>query len=403
MDYQVLFVITLVALVAVAIFAVVQYRDRDKYLFRCKPLERDCEKLKEENEKLRLRLPAEVSEKRPEKKADAKSEKKAEKPTAEKRKADVSELTSRVAELKKDVSRLKEENFNLKKDNKSLRQEMRENRASNTTDQREIVALREKASDLEELLNEARARIKTLETAKPAQEDPVAVDAIVEARPEDVARISELERENVSLSSSLKDVRGELASFKRDFRNQLDAAKQEVAESNRGLRRDVSRAVRQAEQSKKRADNNHKIYLIARAQLQLVERRLMGYEPEYTPLRVLPVSDEAIDESVKKFVTRDARETRAASSLPELERRVAEQASRIAELERENAALRTSKLDDISFSSLSDGRDESDDSLSTLVNALAVEEPQDVKTSALDTSSLADLDLGHLDDEWETV
>ena len=393
MDYQVLFVITLVALVAVAIFAVVQYRDRDKYLFRCKPLERECEKLKEENEKLRSRLPAEVSEKRPEKKA--------EKPTAEKRKADVSELTSRVAELKKDVSRLKEENFNLKKDNKSLREEMRENRASNTTDQREIVALREKASDLEELLNEARARIKTLETAKPAQEEPVAVDTSVEARPEDVARISELERENVSLSSSLKDVRGELASFKRDFRNQLDAAKQEVAESNRGLRRDVSRAVRQAEQSKKRADNNHKIYLIA--QLQLVERRLMGYEPEYTPLRVLPVSDEAIDESVKKFVTRDARETRAASSLPELERRVAEQASRIAELERENAALRTSKLDDISFSSLSNGRDESDDSLSTLVNALAVEEPQDVKTSALDTSSLADLDLGHLDDEWETV
>ena len=106
------------------------------------------------------------------------------------------------------------------------------------------------------------------------------------------------------------------------------------------------------------------------------------------------------DESVKKFVTRDARETRAASSLPELERRVAEQASRIAELECENAALRTSKLDDISFSSLSDGRDESDDSLSTLVNALAVEEPQDVKTSALDTSSLADLDLWHLDDEW---
>ena len=47
MDYQVLFVITLVALVAVAIFAVVQYRDRDKLLFRCKPLGRECENLKE--------------------------------------------------------------------------------------------------------------------------------------------------------------------------------------------------------------------------------------------------------------------------------------------------------------------------------------------------------------------
>ena len=134
-----------------------------------------------------------------------------------------------------------------------------------------------------------------------------------------------------------------MAGFKRDFKEQLSAAKAEVADSNRDIRKELETAQRQMQQSKKRADNNHKIYIIARAQALLAEKRLLKHEPDYKPIVALPTSNEAIDEVIKKFVTYDAREHRASQDILSKEQAIGELNDKLKSLESENAALKAQK------------------------------------------------------------
>ena len=110
-------------------------------------------------------------------------------------------------------------------------------------------------------LETAQSRITELEKQLAQNQTPASP-----SQPENTAasdetseKLESLTRDNASLQASLRDARNELSAYKRDFRSEVDAAKKEVTNSNQALRREAADAVRQMQQSKKRADNNHKL------------------------------------------------------------------------------------------------------------------------------------------------
>lgn len=332
---------------------------------------------------------------------------------------DVDSLNEKIKTLKADNDKLKEKNYSLSKDNEALRKDIKSNSASNEEDQREIVSMREQNADLNVALNEAKARIGALEKQLAESKENAIVkkseagEKSSERAEDDVKRIAALERENASLQASLKDVRGELLTFKRDFKSELDVAKKEVAESNKGIKKDLNAANRQMAQAKKRADNNHRVYLIARAQMLLAEKRLMNYEPNYKPVMALPTSNEAIDEIIKKFQTLEARGNRASIDLSNKDKAISELQEKVQMLEAENIKLKASKpgseLDNFSFSALENDLDFEDESLSNLVNSLgsnmnpleSVDNEASSSLASLDVNTLVDLDFGSMDDDWK--
>lgn len=316
----------------------------------------------------------------------------------------VCELKEKVRDLKTEITKLKEKNYNLSKDNEQLRSDVRSNVSSSAQEQREIIELRESRDSMSVELTEAKAKVseleKMLEASKrePAEKESIAEVPVLNA---DSERVKQLECENVSLSASLKDVRGELAGFKRDFKAQLDAAKAEVADSNRMLKKELSNAQRLMAQSKKRADNNHQIYLIARAQMLLAEKRLKMHDPSYKPVMVLPAGNEAIEEVIKKFVSMDARESRASIDVLHKDKAIGELNERIRTLENENATLKSEK-----------GKENTlhlneNDSLSDLVSQFSeLNQEFSFETSSSggkEKGGLGGIDLSSLDDDWESV
>ncbi len=392
---------------------IMKHGERNKYIQTCTELKGANEKLEGEIKLLKKKL----SEPAPKSETKTKKKNKDEDAVSSKS-ADVDALNEKIRSLKADNAKLKEKNYSLTKDNESLRKDIKTNSASNEEDQREIVSMREQNADLNLALNEAKAKISTLEKQLVESQNETVVKPqkseshVTEHTEEDTKKMASLERENASLQASLKDVRGELAALKRDFRSEVDAAKKEVAEFGKSVKKELNAANRQAAQFKKRADNNHKIYLIARAQMLLAEKRLMKYEANYKPVMALATSNEAIDEIVKKFHTLEARGNRTSMDVYHKDKAISELQEKIQQLEAENTQLKASKptvhSDAFSFSGLEDGMEFEDESLSNLVNSLGsnmkpIESDTDEAASSLtslDANTLVDLDFGNIDDEW---
>ena len=402
---QYLLIGVVLILIFMSIYTWRVHTERDKYLFKLEPMKRENEKLKEQLTK--ARLTSDVTDDENTNDNNKKSKK------SKKSKAKLDPVTTQnneeIQSLKSEISKLKERNYSLDQDNKSLRRDIHDHNQSNTDDQKEIVSLRESNSDLNTELQSAKSRIAELEAQlKDASESPV-TQPQSESSDDDKKKIAGLEKENSSLNASLKDVRAELASFKRDFKTEVDNAKKEVAQSNNKLKKDLATAQKQLQQSKKRADNNHHIYIIARSQLLLAEKRLQLHEPNYKSAIPLPTSNEAIEETIKKFVTFDARENRASQNLVELN-------EKLKDLENENQSLKNSLSNEkaISLGALDD-----DDSLSNLVNDLSTHEisiteaptvigiaqtkNETPSISGISAEDLADMDLSKMDDDWESI
>ena len=357
--------------------------DKNKLVDTLGSLKSENKKLKEELEASKKKaLKAEKSDKRSEKEEKKEKPKDAEDPAA------IAELKEAIKGLKGELSKVKEKNYNLTKDNEALRKDMRVNAVSNEQDQREIVSLREAKADLTSSLESANARIAALEknlAEKSENEAPAASEPVSSEK--DIARIADLERENASLAASLKDVRAELGVFKRDFRAEVDGAKKEALEASRSLRKDLNSAQRQLDQARKRADSNHKVYLIARAQMLLAEKRLQALDPSYRPVIVLPTSNEAIDELLKKLAALDAREKRAAADASELN-------DKIKSLEDENAALKAKQ-------SLSSFDQDDADSLKELVGNSVIIGKDIPNLTGIDSRSITEMDLSAIDEGWD--
>ena len=411
---QIVLVVALVVLIVCIYFIIVLRRERDKYLFKLKPIESEKNRLVDEVNRLKIKAdePVSVSDKNAVgiKKSDKKSAKKNKKNTPE---VSVDDLKEKTRTLEAEVTRLKEQNYSLSQDNKSLRKDIKNNSEADQNEQREVISLRESNSNLQSSLQAANARITELEKQISQNSDTPKADAPAQESPktpDNADNIDELTRENASLQASLKDVRGELAAFKRDYRTELDAAKKEVADSNRALRKEVLVAQRQMNQSKKRADNNHKLYLIARAQTLLIQKKLAALDPSAKLPIALPVKNDAIDEIVKKVTAFDAREKHASDEVVRLNQI-------ISQLQNEIQTLKE-QLDGPSAESLDSAFNLKDESLTDLVkeftgNASVVmaaaptvmdmPSADNMGVKQPESASLADVALPGIDDDWDSL
>ena len=415
MNYQVLFFIAVALLVAAIVGIFIIRGDRDKYLLRYRPLKTERDKLKESNESLTKQLEA-AKEANSTLKTDLKTNKKAAKSTAKANKtaaADnatpANELEEKLERIKDEVANLKEENYRLKLDNKDLRKASRERDESDNDDAKKLVALRDERDEARFELTKANEKIAALE--KKIAENANAAKSSEEAKSADKTAATDdeterLTRENATLSASLKDVRAELASFKKDYRDQLGVAKKELALETKPIRDENAQLKRQLQQSKTRADNNHKIFLVARAQLMLAEKRLSQFDAKYKPL-ILGTSSAAIDDAIKKFLTQEARESHAGQDIFERDRKISELQAQIEDLTAKNAELEAKNS-------------ASDANITDLVNSLA----EDLQTPSSDllggsldelldaaatpatpssTPSLVGLDLSSIDEGWDEL
>ncbi len=384
----ILLIVGVVAIISV-IMVIFTRIDKNKLLDSIAPLKAENRKLKDELEaqkKKALKSEAPKKDKHSDKDREDKKDKGKDVPDS----AAVAELKETIKGLKEELSKVKDKNYNLSKDNESLRKDIRSNAASNEQDQREIVSLREAKVDLTASLESANARIADLEKKVAEMNENAAAPApAAEAvsSEKDLARIAELEREKASLAASLKDVRAELGVFKRDYRAELDGAKKEAQETARAIRKDLASLQRQLDQARKRADSNHKVYLIARAQMLLAEKRLQALDSSYRPVLALPASNEAIDELLKKLAALDAREKRAAADASELN-------DKIKSLEDENAALKARQAhsqidpDDV-------------DALKELVGNSVIIGKDVPNLTGIDTRSITEMDLSAIDEGWD--
>ena len=411
---QIVLVVALIVVVVCVYFIIVLRRERDKYLFKLKPIETEKNRLVDEVNRLKIKAdePVSVSDKNSAgiKKSDKKSAKKNKKPAQE---VNVEELKEKAKTLETEVSRLKEQNYNLSQDNKSLRKDIKSNTEADQNEQREVISLRESNSNLQASLQTANARIAELEKQINQNTDAPKADAPVQesqASSDDSEKVDTLTRENASLQASLKDVRGELAAFKRDYRSELDAAKKDVADSNRALRKEVTVAQRQMNQSKKRADNNHKLYLIARAQTLLVQKKLAALDPSAKLPVALPVKNDAIDEIVKKVTAFDAREKHASDEVVRLNQT-------ITQLQNEIQSLKE-QLEGPSAESLDSAFNLKDESLNDLVKeytgnasvamaaaptVMDMPSAENMGVKQPENASLADVALPGIDDDWDSL
>lgn len=398
-NFEIAFWIVLIVAIILVIYAFHVSKERDKCLLAYSPLKRKFDNLQEEYDKYKTQNQISSTDKNVSK--DGAATKKSDSTEAKDEQSVA--LGDKIKALKAEISKLKEDNFNVKKDNKALRQELKSNLQNNDSGQRELVDLRALNADLSSELSAAQAQIKNLEKQLLEQSES-SVEVKNEQNVETTEQIVLLKKENSALQASIKDVKGELSAYKRDFKSQLDAAKKELFDANQPIKKDLARANRLCEQAKKRASNNHKIYLIARAQLILAEKKLAALDPNYIPNPALPVSYEAIDELVKKIDTLGARENKASEDLAEQKKEIEQLKKEIECLEKENETLKATQTaaKDISFGSLEDSF--SDDSLSSIIGS--VNEQAKAQNAIVDdvklpeSQSLVDLDFGDMDDDW---
>ena len=382
MEFQIAFWITLAVLACVVVYLVIVKKESNRYLTAYKPVKTERDKLKEENASLQKHLDAakaDVSSLKAEHKENKKNHKAASKAAAkadEKGTKEVSEIEQKLAEANADIKKLKQENFDLRRDNKELLKDKQQRGAGETENSKMVVDLRDARDKANEALGRANARIAELEKEKgemrksngDASADEAKHATVTSASPDSSARIEELEREKKAVEQTLQEVRSELAVFKKGYRDKLDEAKKEVALDAKSFKDEIEQLKRQLQQSKTRADNNHRIFLIARAQLMLVEKRLALFDASYKPI-VLGTSSTAIDETIKKFLTHDVRESRASADVIERDRKINDLVLEIKSLKKQlSDAQNAAKAVELSKAIKEDSK--KTDSIESLVSSL---------------------------------
>ena len=344
MEFQIAFYITLAALVGVVIYLSVVKKESNRYLTAYRPVKTERDKLREENASLQKRLEAvqgEVSTIKSEHKANKKREKTVSSPDEARKPRSVSELEKKLAHANTDIAKLRQENFDLRRDNKALLKDKQAHGADESESARQLVALRDACDQANDALARANARISELEKGQADAQKAKDAPSEAAAPNDDVAQksaaaLAKLEHDKRSAESALQAVRTELAEFKKGSREKLEEARQEMASDVRAFKEENQQLKRQLQQSKTRADNNHRIFLIARAQLMLVEKRLALFDASYKPV-ALGTSSVAIDETIKKFLTQDVRESRASAEVIERDRKINALVSEIRTLKKQIA------------------------------------------------------------------
>ncbi|MFA5624359.1 MAG: hypothetical protein WC966_04815 [Bradymonadales bacterium] len=315
MSMQTLAIILAIVLVGAIIWIFSLRKERNKYLEVYQPTKRERDRLQEEVESLNKKLEARDKPSQRDSKEDVKAK------SETKDKKDSKKQSEDSAKLKE----VKEENYRLKQDNKDLRRSLKERDSADSDVQKDLIAARETASDLQRELDAAQTRLRLLEreAAQRSADDVRPKDAQAEA--EQNGELENKLRSDIDhIHEKWRATREELDSLKKSFRDDVQSAKQEFIEANKAVRRELGQAKRLLAQSKKRADNNHRIFLIARSQLLLAEQQLMAIDPSYKPILPLATSDSGIEDKLNKFVTQTARHDKAVEEAAKSEARVRE-------------------------------------------------------------------------------
>lgn len=318
MSMQTLAVILGLLLLGAIIWIFSLRKERDKYLIQYKPTKEERDRLQEKVASLSKKL--ETSDKEPVERVALKEDgaiaEKKEKP--EKAKKAASEESAKLKEVK-------EENYRLKQDNKELRKNLKERDSADSGIQKDLIAARESSSELQKELDSAQTRLRLLERDLETRKADEIKPKVEELEMDPSSETEERLRKDIDrINEKWRATREELDGYKRNFRAEIEAAKQEYAEANKAVRKDLGHARRLAAQSKKRADNNHRIFLIARSQLLLAEQQLLAMDPSYKPVLTLATSDSGIEDKLNKFITQSARHDKAVEEAQKSAARVAE-------------------------------------------------------------------------------
>ncbi|MDX9721806.1 MAG: hypothetical protein RBU37_13735 [Myxococcota bacterium] len=318
---EVVIIILAIVLIAVVAMWIAAQKKVNNYLDTYEKLDKEVKEAKEQNAALKQKLAASKGK---EAATPVAAEKKAAKP---KKKEDSAEYV----EMKK----AKEENYRLKQDLKELRKELRDSEGASGETQRAIMEAKEDVERYKREAEEAQNRLKMIEqehariaeeegevqVAAPKTESPAAAPANTE----------ELDR----LRKKLERVQGDYSELKANFRAEVDAARKEAAANVNLAKKDLRNTKRQLATYSKRAENNHKVFLITRSQLMLVEQRLAQLDAKFKPSVPVDASNAGIEDAVNMAVTRDAREAKQRED-------AAKMAARLSRLE---AALREYGVD----------------------------------------------------------
>jgi len=293
--------VIIIAVLAITVFVYLwqsAQRKANRFADTYEKIERERDHLKDELHKAKSRA-AEQKSKAPEpeegKKKDAKKGKE--------------EKSPEYVELKK----VKEENFRINKELKDLRKDLRERDSSSGEAQRAIIEAKEETERLRRELEEANKRVRLIEEdrAERAEEEGV-VQAKAEAAPaapvvvDNTAANEEIER----LRKELKRAQADVSDLRKELRSAAQAARAEAANAANAVKKDLRNAKRQMAAVSKRAENNHKVFLITRSQLMLTEQRLSGLDPAFKASVPIDASANGIEEALKMLQTREAREAK---------------------------------------------------------------------------------------------
>lgn len=372
MEFQIAFWISLVVLVGVLVYLVIVKKESNRYLTAYRPVKNERDKLKEENASLQKKLDAaqaDVTSIKAERKANKKNMKVAAKVDDSAKDKDVSELEQKIAQQKSEMAKLKQENFDLRRENKDLLKDKQAHGEGNAESARMIVELRDARDQAKEALERANAKIADLEKEKTHAHQDKTEDKTAAAQAENDKRAEQLERDKTALEQQIQAVKRELSECKQAYRDKFEDAKKEWSRETKSLKDDQEKLKRQLQQSKTRADNNHRIFLIARAQMMLVEKRLARFDATYKPV-ALGTSSTAIDETIKKFLTHDLRESRASADVIERDRKINDLVAEIKTLKTQlSEAQNVSKATELSKAIEEDSK--KSNSIENLVNALS--------------------------------
>ena len=373
MEFQIAFWISLVVLAGVLIYLVIVKKESNRYLTAYRPVKNERDKLKEENASLQKKLDAaqaDVTSSKAERKANKKNMKTAAKVDDSAKDKDVAELEQKMSQQKSEIARLKQENFDLRRENKDLLKDKQAHGEGSAESARMIVELRDARDQAKDALERANARIADLEKEKTRTNQDKAEDAEkAVAQAENDKRVEQLERDKSALEQQMKAVKSDLSECKQEYRDKLEDAKKEWSRETKSLKEDQEKRKRQLQQSKTRADNNHRIFLIARAQMMLVEKRLSRFDATYKPV-ALGTTSTAIDETIKKFLTHDLRESRASADVIERDRKINDLVAEIQTLKTQLAeAQKVSKATELSKAIEEDSK--KSNSIESLVSSLS--------------------------------
>src|SRR5690554_7236359 len=261
-----------------------------------------------------------------------KTEKKESKKVAEKPKASEksTQQSDEIRAIKEELSSNKDELKSLKQKNYDLAQQLEEAQKGLESATRDSAApSQELLFDLRQELAEAKAEVANLrankggskKAAASKDEDSAAeLQAAVDSKKTLISTPVSAAPRDAAADAQSSDAQAELAALKASSAEQLRAAKNDLQRLEKETQNKLKKAVRTADQHRRRAENNDKAYKITQRQLDVARERI-----------------EYLESLVKKASFASATEQAEVAAVPEvtpLEQEIAdEEAERVSQIE----------------------------------------------------------------------